>query len=94
MSLPNIYQNNNEIFSNNQLECTVNEETIQNKVNIKRKINDLLIFNNTTIKIPVEITYTNKNKINTIIIGKTNRYLITLDNELILITDILDINKK
>lgn len=94
MDLPNIYQNKKEIKSNNQIEYQINNKTpIKKDINIKDKINSIFKSNNYIYKIPVIIKTKNNEEKNTYIIGKTNRYLITIDNELIQINDIVDINE-
>lgn len=87
--------NNNEkvFYSNNKAEVT-KQETVDGK-NINQKINSIFSSPNYIYKANVEITLKDK-VINKRIIGRNKNYIITMDNELIPIVDILDIksNKK
>ena len=96
--LPSIFQNdiskkmnNNEeiYYSFENKEETRNTEVIQGK-NVLQKINSLFNSSNYIYKIDVEIKLKDKT-INEKIIGKNKTHLITMNNELISISDIQDI---
>lgn len=99
MTLPKVYQNKNIGNINNDQEYfyslnkTVNPKVERNKEDIKVKINKLFQSQKFIYKIKVEII-TSKDRYETTIIGKTNNDLITLDNNLIPINDIIDIYEK
>ena len=96
--LPSIFQNDiNKKMNNNEeiyysfenKEETRNTEVIQGK-NVLQKINSLFNSSNYIYKIDVEIKLKDKT-INEKIIGKNKTHLITMNNELISISDIQDI---
>ena len=98
--LPNIFKNdinkkidNNEevYYSYNSLERIDKKET--KKENILQKINTIFISSNYIYKADVEITLKDKT-INKRIIGRNKTHLITVENELIPISDIVDIKRK
>ena len=98
MNLPKVFQNKNINNIDNAQEYfhSTNKPTLkeaQSKININDKINRLLQSNKFIYKIKT-IIKTRTNEFETIIIGKTNNKLITFDNELIDIKDIIDINEK
>ena len=92
MDIPKIYQNKNITNIENSQDYYYSNLTPK-KININQKINNIFKSKKYLYKIPVIINTTN-NKIDTYIIGKTNTYLITINNELISIKDIIDINEK
>ena len=92
MDIPKIYQNKNITNIENSQDYYYSNLTPK-KININQKINNIFKSKKYLYKIPVIINTTN-NKIVTYIIGKTNTYLITINNELISIKDIIDINEK
>ena len=87
--LPNIYRG--EVKSNNNIKVshTTNEEK---KLNPKQIINDLFKRNH-IYKQEVYIE-TNDKKINTKIIGRTDSHIITINNDVIKIDEIIDIKIK
>ena len=95
--LPNMFKNNitkkidnNEeiYYSYNNLERNVSERG----ENVLQKINTIFSSNNYIYKADVEIVLKDKT-INKRIIGRNKTHLITIDNDLIPISDILDIKK-
>lgn len=86
-----VFDNNEKIFysSNDAKEDLKNEDTTSNK-NILQKINDIFSSPNYVYKANVEVTLKDK-KVTKRIIGRNKDYIITMDNELIPITDIIDI---
>lgn len=61
--------------------------------NINQKINQIFNASNYVYKADVVIKLKGGNTLNKRIIGKNNIHLITMDNELIPITDIIDIER-
>lgn len=101
--LPEIFQNkiykkldnNKNIFyskENNKREDK-EESTKVNELNIYQKINQIFSSPNYVYKADVYIKLKDK-EITTKIIGRNKNFLITMDNQLIPITDIIDITKK
>ena len=93
--LPKVFQNNvNKEFKNNNNVFYSRNSIIQNEVKdsktILQKINDIFSSPNYVYKANVEITLKDK-KITKRIIGRNKNYIITMDNMLIPITDIVDI---
>ena len=97
--LPKVFQNNiNKKFNNNKnvfYSCDDNrnlnnEEAVYDKKNILQKINEIFSSPNYIYKANVEITLKDK-KITKRIIGRNKNYIITMDNMLIPISDIIDI---
>ena len=99
MNLPKVFQNKNIGNINNDqqyyysLSKGIKNINTRNNININDKINSLFKSNKFSYKINVIIT-TNEKEIDTTIIGKVNNKLITINNELIPIKDIIDINQK
>lgn len=98
MNLPRVYQNRNIGSINNDQEyfysALNNKNNIEiKKVDVDKKINNLFKSNKYIYKINVHII-TNKKEMDTTIIGKINNNLITIENNLIPIKDIVDINEK
>ncbi len=82
------FKNNEKVFysrGNN-----INREI--EKVDVRKKINDIFKSNDFIYKADVVITLRDR-KLNTTIIARNNSSLITMDNEVIKISDILDIKK-
>lgn len=92
MDIPKIYQNKNITNVENSQDYYYSDLTSK-KININEKITNIFKTKKYLYKIPVIID-TKNSKIDTYVIGKTNSYLITINNELILIKDIIDINEK
>lgn len=82
-----INNNRNVFYSNN----TYEENLETNSKSVLQKINDIFASPNYVYKANVEITLKDK-KITRRIIGRNKNYIITMDNELIPILDIIDIN--
>lgn len=97
--LPGVFANkvfsngNNENVFYGQKETQEEVNHIVSKNDINKKINE--IFNSTDYiyKADVIIKLNNEN-LTKRIVGRNSRYLITMDNELIPIKDIIDIKKK
>lgn len=92
--LPKVFHNRlDKKFNNNESiyysDKDVKDDTIDNRT-VLQKINDIFASPNYVYKANVEITLKDK-KINKRIIGRNANYLITMDNNLIPITDIIDI---
>lgn len=85
-----IKNNENIFYSNNTRE--INEEKKDNK-NIIQKINEIFSSSNYIYKANVEIVMNDKT-IHKRIIGRNKDYIITMDNELIKISDIIDIKSE
>jgi len=96
--LPNIYKNDLTRKSDNNEELYYSFDNIENKEEIKeeknilQKINSIFTSSNYIYKADVEIKLKDK-IVNKRVIGKNKTHLITIDNELIPISDILDIKK-
>ena len=95
--LPKLYTNSFNKKIDNSMEYTkvkdsIKNEIVYNKYDINKKIDKLFKSNNYIYKIDVEIILIN-DTIKCTIIGKTKNSLITIDNKLISINDILDIKK-
>ena len=93
--LPKVFQNNvNKEFKNNNSVFYSRNSIIQDEVKdsktILQKINEIFSSPNYVYKANVEITLKDK-KITKRIIGRNKNYIITMDNMLIPINDILDI---
>lgn len=88
-----INNNENVFYSNNkhtELQSTNGiEESVDSK-NILQKINAIFSSPNYIYKANVEITLKDK-KVTKRIIGRNKNYIITMDNDLIPIADIIDI---
>mgnify|MGYP004524878829 FL=1 len=92
--LPKVFHNRlDKKFNNNESvyysDRDIKDDTIDNRT-VLQKINDIFASPNYVYKANVEITLKDK-KINKRIIGRNANYLITMDNNLIPITDIIDI---
>lgn len=99
MTLPKVYQNKNIGDINNDQEYfySLNPQPVykieRTEEDIKVKINKLFQSQKFIYKIKVIIVTSNGEK-ETTIIGKTSNELITIDNDLIPINDIIDIHEK
>lgn len=98
MNLPRVYQNRNIGSINNDQEyfySALNNKGKRKveKVDVDKKINNLFKSNKYIYKINVHIVTVNQ-EMDTTIIGKINNNLITIENNLIPIKDIIDINEK
>ena len=97
MNLPNVFQNNNIKYEDNSQDLyysknnNIRKQT--QKVDINTQIKNIFSSTSYVYKINVIITTTSKT-FETTIIGKSNNYLITINNELISIKDIIDIQEK
>ena len=93
--LPKVFHNNiDKKFNNNKhvyySSENRNPEEIHSKKNILQKINDIFSSPNYVYKANVEITLKDK-KLTKRIIGRNKNYIITMDNMLIPVSDIIDI---
>ena len=95
--LPKVFHNDiNKTFNNNrnvyysQNEYDNMKETIKDNKSVYQKINEIFSSPNYVYKANVEITLKN-NVIVKRIIGRNKNYIITMDNSLIPIEDIIDI---
>ena len=100
--LPKVFRNeiNKNIDNNKKVYYSQNESSRelpkeQSGKNVQQKINEIFSSPNYVYKANVEIVLKDKT-VSKRIIGRNKNYIITMDNELILITDIVDIksNKK
>ena len=82
--------NNNEKIFYSEIEKNIPKESKKNEKNIYQKINEIFSSRNYVYKAKVLISTKNGEK-NKTIIGRNSNYLITNENELILISDIIDI---
>ena len=82
------FKNNEKVIylKNNSIDRSIE------KVDVLKKINEIFRSNDFVYKADVVITLENR-KINTTIIARNNSSLITMDNEVIKINEILDIKK-
>ena len=93
--LPNVFHNKiNKKFNNNRnvyySNNTYEDNSVADTRTILQKINDIFSSPNYVYKANVEITLKDK-KVTKRIIGRNKNYIITMDNALIPITDIIDI---
>lgn len=90
--LPNVYQSPiNKDFKNYQ-DSYRSSAVHQNPKDINKKINEIFASTNHVYKSRVRITLSDK-VLEEVIVGKTSINLLTIDNKLIKITDIIDIEK-
>lgn len=103
MNLPKVFQNSNiktdnisqNVFyseKDSKFISLDNIEPIKDKYIIEKKINDLFNSTNYVYKLNV-ILKTLNDEIKTTVIGRTQKYLITIDNKKIDISSILDIKE-
>lgn len=93
--LPKVFHNKvNKNFNNNRSFYYSNNEPIEEEKKdtrtITQKINDIFSSPNYIYKANVEITLKDKRIVKRII-GRNKNYIITMDNDLISINDIIDI---
>jgi len=97
--LPKVFKNNidkkfnnntNVYYSSNENRNTSLNEDIQDGKNVLQKINEIFASPNYIYKANVEITLKDK-KVTKRIIGRNKDFIITMDNTLIPINDIIDI---
>lgn len=100
MKKPSLFVNkiDKTINNNERVYCSSNEPTIslrkeKKNININQKINAIFTSSNYVYKAHVKLILKDK-EIEKKIVGKNKSYLITMDNELIPISDILDIEIK
>lgn len=95
---PNLFVNKiDRLINNNEKVYYSNNETNQKKeikkdINLMEKINSIFKSSNYVYKAEVKIKLKDKEVVKKIV-GKNQKYLITMDNELIKIADIIDIEK-
>ena len=94
MDKPRVFANpiNKKIDNVQDLFRSDKENRSINPVDVNKKINEIFASRNHVYKSKVKITLKDK-VIEKEIVGKTNINLLTLDGDLIRITDILDIEK-
>ena len=94
MDKPKVFANpiNKKIDNVQDLFRSDKESRSINPVDVNKKINEIFASRNHVYKSKVKITLKDK-VIEKEIVGKTNINLLTLDGDLIRITDILDIEK-
>lgn len=88
--LPSIYKNNNIMKSHNNKIYYVKDN------NKKETTNDILnnIFSGYHIPYHIKVQITTKSKVfNTYLTARGNNYLLTIQNELIKLSDIIDIKR-
>ena len=93
--LPKVFANpvDHKIKNNNEFFSTINNSSVINEVNreeVIKKINNIFASRNYTYKLNFKIR-TKSGVVEKRIIGKNDNYLITLDNDKILIDEIEDI---
>lgn len=97
--LPKVFRNNvdkkfnnnkNVYYSSNDDRSTSINEEVKDSKNVLQKINEIFSSPNYVYKANVEITLKDK-KVTKRIIGRNKNYIITMDNTLIPISDIIDI---
>ncbi|MBR3209140.1 MAG: hypothetical protein IKF82_02615 [Bacilli bacterium] len=85
--------NNNDTFYSYESSLDNKEIKISNEKNVNQKIND--IFNSSTYVYKADVLIKLKNgEVVKKIVGRNSKHLITMDNELIPISDIVDIKKQ
>jgi len=97
-NLPRVYANPINKSLTNNLEYYVsdnkrNEERTILHENIPRKINEIFASPNHVIKSRVRIILANNEELETVIVGKTSNYLLTLNGDKISINNIVNIAK-
>lgn len=93
--LPKVFHNKvDKKFDNNEKVYYSSKDTrnevLEDSKNVLQKINEIFASPNYVYKANVEITLKDK-KVTKRIIGRNKNYIITMDNDLIPITDIVDI---
>lgn len=84
------FNNNNNIYYSGSNNIDENRNETKDNKSVVQKINEIFSSPNYVYKANVEITLKNK-KVNKRIIGRNKNYIITMDNTLIPINEILDI---
>ena len=84
------FTNNSNIYYSSHKRNTENDKEIREVKSIAQKINEIFASPNYIYKANVEITLKGK-KVTKRIIGRNKNYIITMDNTLIPISDIIDI---
>lgn len=84
------FNNNNNIYYSGSNNMDENRNETKDNKSVVQKINEIFSSPNYVYKANVEITLKNK-KVNKRIIGRNKNYIITMDNTLIPINEILDI---
>ena len=100
MNLPKVFQNSNiktnnisqNVFYSEKNHENSTSQVIESPYMIEKKINDLFNSSNYVYKLDVLIK-TKEDEFKTTIIGRSQKYLITIDNKKIDITSILDIRE-
>lgn len=100
MNLPKVFQNSNiktnnisqNVFYSEKNPEEVTSQVIESPYMIEKKINDLFNSSSYVYKLNVLIK-TKEDEFKTTIIGRSQKYLITIDNKKIDITSILDIRE-
>ena len=93
--LPKLYTNIfDKKIDNSQelLKISNKEENIKSNIDIRKKIDSIFKSNSFIYKKNVRITFNDKIE-DYILIGKTNNNLITMDNQIININNIIDIKE-
>lgn len=89
--LPKVFQNNINVDNNNKFYYSKNRNEVEfDSKTIYQKINEIFSAPNYVYKANVKIT-TRDNVFNKKIIGRNKDYIITMDNNLIPIKDIVNI---
>lgn len=89
--LPKVFQNNINVDNNNKFYYSKNRNEVEyDSKTIYQKINEIFSAPNYVYKANVKIT-TRDNVFNKKIIGRNKDYIITMDNNLIPIKDIINI---
>ena len=84
------FNNNNSVYYSSNDNRSLNKEEIKDNRTILQKINEIFSSPNYVYKANVEITLKDK-KVTKRIIGRNKDFIITMDNTLIPISDIVDI---
>ena len=91
--LPTIFRNEITKKSDNNMTYSKSDDLDRNNdIDVLKKINDIFTSSNYVYKADVEIKFKYK-IINKTVIGRNKTHLITSTNELITISDIIDIKK-
>lgn len=93
--LPKLYKNQNNIPNNNQEKMSIGkfeEEINLNEENVNKKISNIFNSPKYVYKADVKIIKKDGEELKKTIIGRTNNSIITIDDELINVNDIVEIN--
>lgn len=89
--IPKLYKvDNNKIKDNNQLQCNITKEE---KISVKKQLDEIFSGLVYPYNISVEIITKDK-KYDTSIIARTKDHILTLENNIIPIKEIISIKKK